>query len=109
MLVEIEEWRYPGHGRRRRHREGDFVVEDRKLVSVSESRALRTRADLWKLMPKRLPRPFHTGHLAKRLGVDRWVAQKIAYCLRETGTAKQVGKDGNTLLYQPSYRENPAA
>ena len=102
VLVDIEEWRYPGHGRRRRHRDGDFVVEDRRLVEIHESRSLRTRADLWAMMPKRLPTPFHTGHLAKRLGVKRHVAQKIAYCLRETGTAEQVGKEGNALLYRPT-------
>ncbi len=105
VLVEIEEWRYPGHGRRRRHRENDFVVEDQQLTKICETLRLQTRADLWAMMPKRLPRPFHTGHLAKGLGVERWVAQKIAYCLRETGTAKQVGKEGNALLYQPAFRK----
>ena len=34
VLVEIEEWRYPGHGRRRRRRGNDFQVEDRKLVAI---------------------------------------------------------------------------
>ncbi|MEK6249784.1 MAG: hypothetical protein N2C12_16490 [Planctomycetales bacterium] len=109
VMVEVEEWRYPGHGRRRRRRKGNFVVEDRCLVAIGQSLRLQTRADLWAMMPKRLPTPFHTGHLARRLGVERWVAQKIAYCLRETGTVRQVGKQGNTLLYQPSCRENTAA
>lgn len=109
VLVDIEEWRFPGHGRRRRHRENDFVVEDRRLVEIRDSIRLRTRADLWSMMPRKLPTPFHTGHLAEGLGVERWVAQKIAYCLRETGTAKQVGKQGNALLYRKSFRKKSAA
>lgn len=100
VLVDIEEWRYPGHGRRRRRRENDFVVEDRKLVEIHDSKTLRTRADLWSLMPPRMPKLFHTGHLAKKLKIDRSEAQRIAYCLRETGTIKQVGKEGNALLYR---------
>ncbi len=109
VLVEIEEYRYPGHGRRRRRRDGDFVVEDRRLTSIQESCTLRSRTDLWDLLPKRLPKPFHTGHLAKKLGVERWIAQRIAYCLRETGAARQVGKEGNALLYQRTPRDQPAA
>jgi hypothetical protein len=33
-MVDVEEWRYPGHGKRRRRRTTDHVVEDRKLVEV---------------------------------------------------------------------------
>lgn len=100
MLVEVEETRYPGHGRRRRWRKNDFIVDDQKLTKLGKPHRLATCNDLWKLMPKRLPRPFHTGHLAKGLEIDRWIAQRIAYCLRKTGTIKQVGKEGNALLYE---------
>jgi hypothetical protein len=100
VLVEVEEWRYPGHGRRRRWRESDFVVEDQKLLSIGESLRIATRADLWRMMPPSLPSPFHTGHLATGLGIERWIAQRIAYCLRKTGTVHEVGKQGNSLLYE---------
>ena len=33
-LVDVEEWRYPGHGRRRRWRASDYQVEDQKLLAV---------------------------------------------------------------------------
>src|SRR5687768_2499129 len=33
-LVEVEEWRFPGHGRRRRWRKNDFQVADQKLVRL---------------------------------------------------------------------------
>lgn len=101
-LVEIEEWRYPGHGRRRRWRASDHEVEDQKLIAVQEVHRLRTAADLGRLVrgPRPLPDPFHTGQLAAALGVQRWFAQRIAYCLRKTGTVEEVGKQGNARLYQ---------
>jgi hypothetical protein len=99
-LVDVEEWRYPGHGRRWRRRRNDFQVEDQKLLNVRDRRRVADAADLWTLLPQiDLPQPFHTQHLAQQLGVDRWVAQRIAYVLRETGAVQQVGKRGNALLY----------
>lgn len=110
-LVEIEEWRYPGHGRRRRWRVGDFVVEDQRLVALEEGPTLRTAADLAALMPGPLPDPFHTADLARALGVPRWMAQRIAYCLRQTGAAAEAGKQRNTRLYAwaPGARQGRAA
>jgi len=101
-LVEIEEWRYPGHGRRRRWRATDHEVEDQKLIAVREVYRLRTAADVGRLIrrPRPLPRPFHTGHLAASLGVERWFAQRIAYCLRKIGAVEEVGKQGNARMYQ---------
>jgi hypothetical protein len=98
-LVQIEEWRYPGHGRRRRWRRGDCVIEDQKLVEVVATHRLRHAADLCRLVPCSLPASFHTGDLAASLNIDRWLAQRIAYCWRETGAARVVGKTGNAVLY----------
>jgi hypothetical protein len=52
------------------------------------------------LLPPELPKPFHTGHIADGLSVDRWIAQRMAYCLRNTGALKQVGKLGGAWLYE---------
>jgi hypothetical protein len=109
VLVDVEEWRYPGHGRRRRWREDDFVVEDQKLLSIGQSVRIATTADLWQMMPPTLPRPFHTGHLAEGLGIQRWIAQRIAYCLRKTGTVRETGKQGNSRLYEYVEGETAAA
>ena len=98
-MVEVEEWRFPGHGKRRRRRQNDHQVEDQKLLAVNETLHLRTRSDLRSLVPKELPDPFHTGDLAEAAQIPRWVAQRVAYCFRKTGTAKQVGKKGNAHLY----------
>lgn len=100
VLVDVEEWRYPGHGRRRRWRKNDHQVEDQKLVAVHKVHRLKTAADLWRMIDCSLPPIFHTGHLAESLSVDRWIAQRIAYCLRKIGTVRQVGKQGNARLYQ---------
>ncbi len=99
-LVDIQEWRYPGHGRRRRWRAGDYQIEDQKLLEVHQVLRFRRPDDLRTLVGCRLPQPFHTGHLAQRLDVPRWVAQRIAYCFRKMGMVRQVGKLGNTLLYE---------
>ena len=50
-----------------------------------------------------MPQPFHTGHLAESLRVDRWSAQRIAYCFRQTGAVLQVGKQGNARLYEFAF------
>ncbi len=99
-MVEVEEWRYPGHGRRRRRRSTDHVVEDQMLVALHRVVRFRTAGDLMQIIPDDLPCPFHSAHLAESLNIQRWVAQRIAYCLRKTGAAEQVGKQGNAWLYQ---------
>lgn len=99
-LVEVEERRFPGHGRKRWRRPNDHQVEDVRLVDVQQVYRFQTALDLRQLLPKQLPEPFHTGHLAEQLSVRRWVAQRIAYCMREMGAATEVGKQGNTRLYE---------
>ncbi len=95
-LIEIEEWRYPY--RRRPHRR-QFKVKDQMLLNVVDERTYRAAADLRKLLPDDLPARFDTGQLAEAMQIERWFAQRIAYCLRETGAASVVGKRGNALLY----------
>ena len=99
-LVQVEEWRYLGHGRRRRHRDRDYQVEDQKLSCVDGVHRFQEAADLRRLIPNQLPHPFTTAELSEALDIERWVAQRIAYCLRNTGTAEQVGKRGNAILYE---------
>lgn len=99
-LVEVEETRFPGHGRRRRWRKSDFEVEDRRLVKVERIFSFQTAADLHRLLPTQLSTPFGTAELAAGLQVPRWQAQRIAYVLRKVGGSKQIGKKGNAVLYE---------
>ncbi len=108
VLVDVEEWRYPGHGRRRWRREGDHQVEDQRLVNVLEINQFRSANDLCRFLPSKLPRPFHTGQLAEQLGVQRSIAQRMAYCLREMGAVKMVGKQRGAWLYERAMRRRAA-
>lgn len=99
LLVDIEEDRYPGHGRRRRWRRDDFQIEDQRLLEVRDTISLRAALDLRALLPNAPKGPFDTAQLAADLGIDRWVAQRIAYCLRECAATHSVGKQGNAWLY----------
>jgi hypothetical protein len=108
-LLEIEEWRYPGHGRRRWRRSNDRQVEDQRLVAIASVEQFRTAADLCRLLPKKLPRPFHTGHLADGLGKDRSIAQRMAYCLRHIGAIQSVGKQRGAWLYEVTRKRRAAA
>lgn len=96
-LITVEETRFPGQGRKRWRRKGNFVVKDREILEVLESYEFSTVGDLQKLIPK-LPKEWDTGELAKALSLRRFEAQKIAYVLRKTGTAKEVGKRGNAIV-----------
>lgn len=104
LLVEIEEHRYPGHGRRRRWREDDHEIEDQHLLEVHAVHQFRLASDLCRMLPANLPQPFHTGHIAAGLGVDRWIAQRMAYCLRNTGALNPVGKLRGAWLYEQSAK-----
>ncbi len=98
--MEIEEHRYPGHGRRRRRRGSEYVVEDQRLLAIDRVVRLRHSSDLRRLIACPLPEVFHTADLAAGLAIPRWVAQRMAYCLRWMGAARVVGSAGNTRLYR---------
>jgi hypothetical protein len=114
LLVDVEEWRYPGHGRRRRWRENDHEVEDERLVAIQAKHRIRTAADLAKLVRANgvkgpVPKEFHTGHLAQSLGVPRWMAQRIAYCLVRMEQLSQVGQQGNARVYRWARKRQKTA
>ena len=100
-LVVIQEERFPGHGRKRWRRKNDYQVRDQSLLEVQSSRMFATASDMASLIPAdALPSPFDTAQLATAMSVERWFAQRVAYCLRHFGTIKQAGKKGNALLYE---------
>lgn len=104
-LVEIEEIRYPGHGKRRRWRKNDFIVADQRLVEVGTTHIFTSNDDLLALLPPELPLQFDTRDLAQCLSLPRWIAQRIAYVLRHTGAVEAAGKRGNAQLYTWARRK----
>ena len=43
---------------------------------------------------------FSTEDIARLAGIPRWLARKMAYCLRKTGATTIAGKRGNSVLYR---------
>ncbi len=98
VLIEEEEFRIhdPTHVR---GRHGWRVVE-RRLVEVRERVRFRRVDDLFGFVKHPLPDSFTTQDLADAMEEPRWLAQKLAYCLREAGAIHVHGKNGNSLLYR---------
>jgi hypothetical protein len=93
--LTIDEVRVP------RRRWPYFRVLDRCLREIQVSTTLASACDLWALLPECCDggETFTTVDLAKRLNRPIWTAQRVAYCLRLTGAARVVGKQGNRLIY----------
>lgn len=106
-LVEIEEQRLARH--RRRFNKPDYKVEDRCLRAVLSKQTFRTAKDLAALLPLALASPFDSADLAREADIPRWLAQKMAYCLRRTGAIAVVGKSKNSMLYSVNRRRRSAA
>lgn len=97
LLIHEEELRQKvtnGSWRRR-----GWKTVERRLIKVSGSQHFRTPEDLAALLPKDLPLPFTTLTLAKALSKPRRLAQRMAFCLRETGAIQAVGRQGNAITY----------
>jgi len=98
VLIEEDEIRMFDPGRVRRR--GGWRVVSRQLNGVLERRRIGSREDLYSFVNGPLPEAFSTADLAGAMGQPRWLAQKLAYCLRESGAAELCGKSGNALLYR---------
>lgn len=97
VLIEEEELRRhePGGSWRR----NGWRTVQRRLGAVLEQHRFTSSADLFRLLKGPLPEVFTTADLATALDEPRWLAQKLAYCLREAGAIVVDGKEGNALRY----------
>lgn len=98
LLTEQAEDRVPVKKRRRRGK--DYRVLDRRLVSIVETHRFRTADDVLALLPPGLPQSFTTLDLARHLGIPRWLAQKMAYCLRRIDGINDIGCFQRSRLYE---------
>lgn len=106
LFIEQEEHRIPRRGRWRRC---NYKLTDRKLRSVIERHRVQSPQDLLRYLPDDLPSSFTTAELAKAAGIPRWLAQKMAYVLRNTGAVEVVGKQKNSIVYQRLRNRQRAA
>ena len=97
VLTAEEEVRRHEPGRAWRRR--GWVVAGRSLSGVESVVRLARPADAAALLPPGLPARFDTAELAAAAGVERRLAQQMAYCLRHGGALEQVGKRGGAALY----------
>jgi hypothetical protein len=86
------------NGARNWRRKG-WSTHERRLIKVVGQRVFETPKDLGELIPAQLAEPFTTSQLAHAIGQPLWLAQKMAYCLREMGAISVAGKRGRSILY----------
>ncbi len=103
VLTSEEELRVPSTSRSWRRK--GWRVARRDLLEVLERERFSSLDDLWRLAPGELPQVFTTQELADAMDEPRWLAQKLAYCLREGGAIEIVGKSGNALEYRRARRD----
>lgn len=96
LLVREEEVRVVDGKRRRRGR--DWRRSERRLLEVVDQRLFLTPDDFVGDLPE-MPETFTTRDLAEGMSMPRWLAQKMAYCLREMGVISPVGKKRNGIQY----------
>jgi len=102
VMIQEEEIRVVDgkkHGRRRRR---DFVREERRLVSVIDSQRFVQPRDMAKLIPESVGEPFTTSDMAKGCNLPRFMAQKMAYCLREMGAIVPLERKKSGIQYTRS-------
>ena len=112
LMIREEEIRR--HDPRRAWRRRGWVTCERRLLDVGDRRLFEGPAAFAAFLPEALDEPFDTAELASAIGrarrrglgdasaspeCPRWLAQKIAYCLRVMGAIEIVGKRGNAVLY----------
>ena len=107
LLTEQKEVRVPQKKRRRYSK--DYRVISRELTAIQSRISVETALDLIGLLPACPDEPFTTQQLSKSCNIPRWLAQKIAYCLRHAGGIVQDGKAGNAFVYRYATDEEQRA
>ena len=100
LMIQEEEVRcQDGKGSWRRK---GLSISDRCLIQVLSRNVFKEPFDFLALIPRGLKEPYSTQDLAESIEQPRWLAQKMAYCLRSMGAIEIVGKNGNSFLYSTS-------
>lgn len=97
-LVDVEEIRLPKVKRWRRAK--PYKTIEQRVLEIGESRWLATNNDLLALADVPIDVVFDTAILAKWMERPRWFSQQVAYVLKHCGAITELGKRGNSKLYQ---------
>ena len=98
-VLSVHEEEVRCYERKRGWRRREWVIKERRLLNVVGRMTLEEPKDLLGFIPPELAVPWTTQDLSEAIGQPRWLAQKIVYCLRESGAVKTIGKKGNAFLY----------
>jgi hypothetical protein len=96
MIRQEEVRRY--EAKRKWGRRG-WVIEGCRLLEVLDQRFFGDSADWLRVLPNGL-RSFTTTDLATKMETGRELAQKMAYCLRESRMIELIGRRGRANLYR---------
>lgn len=97
VLIEEEEVRRSIDKKRWRHKGWETV--ERRLMKILDRQTFTSPDHIATLLPENLSESFTTTDIADGLDIPPWLAQKMAYCLREMGAINLIGKKGRSCLY----------
>jgi hypothetical protein len=75
-----------------------WVIVGRQLLEIIETCTYQKPSDLLGLLPLNMPDCFTTGDITLEGKIPHWLAQKMAYSLRNMSTIVQIGKKGRSHL-----------
>jgi hypothetical protein len=102
-VVFIQEEEVRRYDPARGWRKHGWVTVERRLLDVVDHHLFRQPADFAATVPEELPEQFTTADLAEAMDGPRYLAQKMAYCLRKMGVITQVGTQARSKLYEMTY------
>ncbi len=98
LLIKEEEVRQ--YEEKRNWRRKGWSTAERRLLEVFDRRVLEQAEDLMVFLPQKEGESFTTADLVESMGIDRRLAQQMAYCLRKIGMIELTGKKGRANLYK---------
>lgn len=81
----------------------NWLIKDKKLISINEEIVLKTKKDLQDLIPKEIPENFSSKDL-KNTEIKN-EANKMIWVLRKANLIEQVDKKGNLIIYKKTSLE----
>ena len=81
----------------------NWLIKDKKLISINNEVILKTKKDLQDLIPKEIPEYFSSKDL--RNTEIKNEANKMIWVLRKANLIEQVEKKGNLIIYKKTSLE----